>query len=320
MELKQILVIYCCLHATLSARFPVADIFNVSESGWYPGGLQQFICKGYGEKCCDCHSGCMRYKTCCIDKFWNENKPIPIQKYLDTFVNESKKYKDVTCEALLLLNQYSLHKSEYIFMVSTCLPTADKDDIAHCSNQSGISVLPVFGNDNYLYKNSFCAKCNFVEQFETVNITAKCKRRKVSGTSTNINLLSQFDYCTFKILRNSIVTSPYISTCPNPWSGLNDNCPRSSKLYEYCKAYKGKMSEYANYHCFRCNKDSNSNSYVPITPCGSEEVGVGGPGGGPVGGNPPPTHTLPGVFSWSFTINFSVNTRIKIRKVGHRED
>ena len=75
------------------------------------------------------------------------------------------------------------------------------------------------------------------------------------------------------------------------------------------------MSEYANYHCFRCNKDSKSNSYVPITPCGSEEVGVGGPGGGPVGGAPPQTHTLPGVFSWSFTINFSINTRIQIRKL-----
>ena len=71
MELKQILVIYCCLHATLSARFPIADLFNVSEPGWYPGCLQQFIRNGYGEKCCDCHSGCMIYKTCCIDKLWN---------------------------------------------------------------------------------------------------------------------------------------------------------------------------------------------------------------------------------------------------------
>ena len=310
MELKQIVVIYCCLHATLSARFPIADLFNVSEPGWYPGRLQQFLCNGYGQKCCDCHSGCMRYKTCCIDKLWNESNPIPIQTYLHMFINESKKYKDLTCETLLSLNKYSLHSSERLLMVSTCLPTAHKDDVANCTNRSGISVLPVFGTDKYLYKNSFCAQCNFVEQFETVNITAKCKRRKISGTSSNINFLSQFDDCSFKILRNNIVRYPYVSSCPTPWSILNRNCPKSSKFYEYCKAYTGKMSEYANYHCFRCNQYSTSNPYLPIRRCGKSGRGR------PIGGIPTAIPIFPGVFSWSFTINFSLNTRIQIQKVG----
>ena len=186
-------------------------------------------------------------------------------------------------------------------MVSTCLPAAYKEEVAHCTNNSDISLLPVFGNDNYLYKNSFCAKCNFVEQFETVNITAKCKRRKTSGISSNINLLSQFDDCSFTILRNTIVRSPYISSCPTPWSTLNRKCPKSSKFYDYCKAYTGKMSEYANYHCFRCNNDSKSKLDVPITQCGRNTF---------------IRPILPVLFSWSFTINFSLNTRIQIQNLG----
>ena len=46
-----------------------------------------------------------------------------------------------------------------------------------CLNASSFSyedTLPVFGNDTYLYRNSFCTKCNLIKNFELVNLTADC--------------------------------------------------------------------------------------------------------------------------------------------------
>ena len=35
-------------------------------------------------------------------------------------------------------------------------------------------IMPVFGSDQYIYKNSFCARCNFVKHYQLLNLTAKC--------------------------------------------------------------------------------------------------------------------------------------------------
>ena len=271
--------------------------------------LMQYSCDGRSfNRCCDCNPHCMRYKTCCIDKLWDKNNPILIETYLDRFVNETSKYKDLTCQKTLTLP--SGHSSENILMVSTCLPKAAKGDVTKCLNDiSGEFKVPVFGIDNYLYKNSFCAKCNFVNEFETVNITADC----VSGPATawfrpaslttqppttkppvNTNLLSRFRGCFFQIVRNNRVKFPYVSGC-GEWSKLNKKCPKSSKFYKYCNAYTGKMVGYANYHCFKCNTETSPSKSPPITTCTG------------------PSSGRRGSYTWSFTINFGSNTHIQIR-------
>ena len=212
-----ILYISCCLSVLLPTNFPIKRYFNISESSniEYSGGLVQYTCSGEGDKCCDCNSDCMRYKTCCIDKLWDKNNPIPIDIYLDRFVNETRKYKDLTCESLLTLPKNSGHGSEKLLMVSTCLPTASRVDIAKCISKTSEVSSPVFGIDKYLYKSSSCAKCNSIHQFEIVNITADCKGpetniyRPQSPTTPppppttklplNINLLTRFTECLFPI-------------------------------------------------------------------------------------------------------------------------
>ena len=246
-----ILCISCCLSVLLPTTFPIKRFFNISETFniEYPGGLVQYTCSGGGKKCCDCHSHCMRYKTCCIDKLWDRNNPIPIETYLDRFVNETRKYKDLTCETLLTLPKNSGHDSEKLLMVSTCLPTASRVDIAKCINSINEVTTPVYGIDKYLYKSSSCAKCNLIHQFDIVNITADCKGpetnifRPQSPTTPppttkpplNINLLTRFTECYFQVVRNSRVTFPYVSACRVPWSNLNKICPKSSRFYKYCK-------------------------------------------------------------------------------------
>ena len=309
-----ILCISCCLSALLPTKFPIKMFFNLSEPSniEYPGDLVQYTCSGGGEKCCDCNPDCMRYKTCCIDKLWDKNNPISIETYLDRFVNETRKYKDLTCESLLTLPKNSGHESEKLLMVSTCLPTASTVEIAKCINSINEITTPVFGIDKYLYKSSFCAKCNLIHKFEIVNITADCK-----GPETNIyrpqspatpppttepplntNLLTRFTECYFKLVRNSRVTFPYVSACRDPWTNLNKNCHKSSRFYKYCISYTGRMGKYANYHCYKCNVESSSDDFLPVHIC--------------------PRNTLQvrrGVYSWSFTINFGSDTNVQVHNI-----
>ena len=312
--------ICCCLSITLPIEFPIKNFFNITESSnkQFNGGLEQFTCNGSSNghaKCCQCDSDCMRYKTCCIDKLWDKNNPIPIETYLDRFEYETRKYKDLTCEPLLTLPKNSEHNSEKILMVSTCLPTASRADKAKCINNINLSselTIPVLGFDKYLYKSSSCAKCNRIHQFEIVNITANCKSQltniyrprspntlpPTAKPPLNINLLTRFTKCDFKLVRNSRVTYPYVSVCRNPWSSLNKNCHKSSRFYKYCKSYTGPIAEYANYHCYKCNTENYSNDFLPIRTC--------------------PTKTSPserGVYSWSFTINFGSDTKVQVHNI-----
>ena len=312
--------ICCCLSITLPIKFPIKNFFNITESSnkQFNGSLKQFICNGSSNgrsKCCECDSNCMRYRTCCIDKLWDKSNPLPIETYLDTFLNETRKYKDFTCEPLLTLPKNSEHESEKLLMVSTCLPTASRDDIAKCINNINLSsevTIPVLGFDKYLYKSSFCAKCNFIHQFEIVNITANCK-----GPETNIfrgrprntpppttkpplnrNLLTRFTKCAFRLVRNSRVTYSYVSVCRNHWSSLNKNCHKSSRFYKYCKSYTGRMAEYTNYHCYKCNTENSSKDFLPIGKC-------------PTKFNP----SERGVYSWSFTIIFGSDTKVQVHNI-----
>ena len=98
-------------------------------------------------------------------------------------VNQTSKFKDTTCESVFPLAS----GSKTVRMVSTCIDDAEQADIDGCLNKMSLSYgynIPVFGNDNYLYRNSFCARCNSIESFELVNLTANC----VSSTFRTISV------------------------------------------------------------------------------------------------------------------------------------
>ena len=244
--LWRISIILSCIALYSLKKFPIKEFFNIQDNITTVINLEEsYTCSGDIYRCCDCDYDCMRHKTCCIDKLWNETNPIPIQEYLDKFEKVANKYKDLTCEDVFPSVHAFGHTSERLLMVSSCLPNANIKDTLKCLyiyDESYESTTPVFGIDKYLYKNAFCSKCNFVEEYEIVNITANCKGRlliptiqpipepPMPGVShhlitpnsttppttttkvTNKQLLIEFEKCFFKIVRTSTIEKS-ISPC-----------------------------------------------------------------------------------------------------------
>ena len=69
------------------------------------------------------------------------------------------------------------------FMIDNCPLSAEKSGFgSKCVNDSSLSDLervPVFVDGSHVYKNRYCALCNDVSNFNTVNLTVHCKRREM---------------------------------------------------------------------------------------------------------------------------------------------
>ena len=131
----QISIFLSCLSLYSSKKFPIKEFFNIQDNITTYEDLQEYhTCSGSGtiHRCCDCDNDCMRHKTCCIDKLWNETNPITIQEYLDKFEKVANKFKDLSCEYVLPSVITFGHTSESLLMVSSCLPNANITDILQC--------------------------------------------------------------------------------------------------------------------------------------------------------------------------------------------
>ena len=63
--------------------------------------------------------------------------------------------------------------------------------------------MPVFGTDQYFYKNSFCTRCNFVKHYQLLNLTAKCK----TEITKHENPYQRFMNCFFKVFHTKTITN-----------------------------------------------------------------------------------------------------------------
>ena len=243
-------------------KYPLKDSFNLPED--IEIAEENYLCNlnitkkmTNRLKCCECIKDCMKYENCCIDISWNADSPVRSQEYLDLFINVTNRYEDTNCESVLpvLDNNGKNHTSETIFLVSTCLNHASYIDKEGCRQSIGTSydsILPVFGSDQYIYKNSFCARCNFVKEFELVNLTAYCKKLEKEYE----NPYQRFINCSFKIFRSETVKN-YIKTCNKNIFDTWMTCNKTNK-YDICSSYLGIVGSIANYHCLLCN-ESNTN-------------------------------------------------------------
>ena len=217
------------------------------------------------------------------------------------------RYKDTNCEpVLLVLGQNGKdHTSENTLMTSTCLNNASYTDKEGCRQSIGASydsILPVFGSDQHIYKNSFCARCNFVEEFELVNLTAYCKK----FAREYKNPYQRFMNCSFKIFRSKIVKSS-IKTCNKIIFNRWVTCNKTNKYYDMCSSYLGIMGSVANYHCLLCNDtDVNTSSQKVPKFLYSKYFGKKA-----IAEDTGPSVNQP----WSFTINFGEETNITIKGI-----
>ena len=250
----------------LHAYWNMSDFTNVIDTA-------PFLCQVRSwDKCCSCADNCFLSKTCCIDILWNQTDPLPLNKYLEMFVQVSKSIKDTACEKVLPVDSSSQHISEMMLMIHSCQENAQVEDKVQCINNSNLYMenIPVFGSDNMLYRNDACARCNSVE-YKAVNLTIRCGKNlltpieivKIKKTATiglaqttkttRKGLLDEFQKCTIEIEQNNI-KEKYMSIC-SLQQPLNDRkfvCGKDSPYYDLCNSYSGKFLSYENFDCYRC--------------------------------------------------------------------
>ena len=244
------------ISCTIGHEFPWKYIFNHSSDLETIKG--NYLCSSkiryQSNKCCECTKECLKYKTCCIDILWNVERPVRAKEYLDLLINVTSIYKDTSCEPIfpVTIQNKLNHKSENILMVSECLNHASHIDRERCKQSSGASVdsiMPVFGSDQYIYKNAFCARCNFIKHFFFVNLTAKCEVNK----SHDKKLYQRLVNCSFKITPTDTMKK-HIKTCiRNISEDQSVTCNRTNKYYKMCSSYLGVLRKKNDYHCLLCN-------------------------------------------------------------------
>ena len=291
-------------------KFPLKEIFNISEG--VKIAEENYLCSIKSilnrNKCCECTKYCMKYKTCCIDRLWNAEKPIPTPEYLNLLINVTNQYKDTTCEPVFpnIGKNVQNHESEDILMISACPKEASHINKKGCKESFGSSyesIIPVFGSDQYIYKNSFCARCNFIKQFELVNMTANCKTRQ----EQNENPYKSFRSCTFELTR-TIAIANYIKTCKKNIFDRTKTCDKANKYFQLCSSYLGVVGSNANYHCLKCSTNGihKSAERLPNFICSTFNNGI------TILEKQITVITAVKPALWSFTISFAERTSIAL--------
>ena len=291
-------------------KFPLKEIFNISEDVRI--AEENYLCSTKNifnrNKCCECTEDCMKYKTCCIDRLWNAEKPVLTQEYLDLLIDVTNQYKDTTCEPVFPVIDKNVqnHESEDILMISTCPKEVNHINKEGCEESFGSSyesIIPVLGSDQYIYKNSFCARCNFINKFELINLTANCKTRQ----EENENPYKSFRSCTFKLTR-TFANAKYIKTCKKHIFGRTKTCDKVNKYFKLCSSYLGVVGSNTNYHCLQCSTNGiyKSDEKLPNFICPTFNNGITFP-------NKQIT-VITGIKPalWSFTISFAERTSIAL--------
>lgn len=133
----------------------------------------------------------------------------------------------------------------HYYMVTTCLPEASELDRKKCISRNILSLEnsnPVIGADEHLYANMFCARCNFVKEFQFVSIEMKCSHIGVNVTRRQ---------CVSKIALPDSLT---IKSCSR-LTRSRRHCPESNKYYHRCHSYVGLYRNYSNYFCRLCDHE-----------------------------------------------------------------
>ena len=249
------------------------------------------LCEYDEPGCCSCDEDCMQTKSCCIDKLWNISNPIPLNKYLKDFRQTVEQSKTKACLPAIAYKSVFDFKSSYYNMINSCIDGFDTEISSKCFDDSTLEPLervPVFGSDGELYKNSYCARCNDIQNFHTANYTILCFQRSdnVSQTDGKVSTksaketLANFTGCQVSVEKQFNKTS-MLNECDE--NKLIRTCP-SSDSESMCQFYQAEVGNYHNIHCYACNGEDLRNVLFPGIKCHGKKPG--------------------GFFSWSLTINF----------------
>lgn len=223
-----------------SLEFPLKEFLNVSDEFYLDDTYYNQMCAGgrINGACCKCNSRCVERRQCCLDYLWITMNHTNISTYVNLITEIQKPIKQQEC----LLASPNADKLDYYSltytMVNTCLPNSNLWNVHLCSNES--NIRPVLGDDGYLYKNEYCAKCNLVDIIYTVAQILECEGEPSNIVSCQVRL--EFPN------QNHYVCKPSLK-----------NCHPNNEYYDLCNAFVAPFVEqlkpvYTNYFCYLCNK------------------------------------------------------------------
>jgi len=254
-------------------HFPILEFFDIplTHTLSMSQNLQKLLCSrrdGTKSECCDCTKDCMLFgRQCCVDVFWNSTKPVSVAEYKRRLIAESDKKDESVCSPVYP-PAFSLGIQTYNeMMIRSCKSHASLRDHFLCltdnSNSSSSSsssssienIIPVrdSNNHNRLYANSYCARCNDVQDFQYVNLTLGCDDNHNMTFNKTANQLRN---CTFRLW------SQTKSCDTKERKHYNTHCKLlGDQSYTLCRAYRFKLKTHENPHCLKCSISGNQ-SYL----------------------------------------------------------
>lgn len=170
------------------SQFPFEELTNVKDYHTLSNLYNNWMCPS--SRCCSCDTLCMITKTCCINAFWN-NSYTNLDNYLQHLTTLSKKYKDLECvDAFPYMKEQGFGSNHY-YMVTACVIGASEIDKQRCyaEEKDLQNSFPVFGDNKYMYRNMFCAKCNLVTDFHFVPMRMICDHETKSKTGNCVYIV-----------------------------------------------------------------------------------------------------------------------------------
>lgn len=223
-------------------RFPLIDFYGLNPKRVHLISIKSLaVCSSSWRVtgCCDCDEHCYKFRTCCVDFFWNESKPVSIQEYKKSILSLSKVGKIHACKGIK--NRSVLRRYRMVF---DC-PSESYDEYRkRClsGDDSNWSIItPVIGSDGYLYRNFYCALCHSIFTFQPVDLITQCKGDFINEIC-DIAIADQYD-------------TNVVRKCSSDIE--DDACRKDHELYDLCSSYTGEANGYRNVHCHLCNTTSD---------------------------------------------------------------
>ena len=243
----------------MKQKFPIWKFYNLSSLSHEFGkdeGLEQYLCSGRRHhRCCSCKKDCMtNSRRCCIDIFWDENNPVDMETYQERLLGAADRVKNVQCAPVLSNAKVLGYSSEYADMVKSCPRRASLEDTEMCLKPlpgfSPTTNVPVYGSDGILYANSFCAKCNFVHDYQMANLSVQCQP-SFNETESKRKPQQSID---LQEMRNCSVSIQGVPKCKSPISKKYE-CYQNTTIDNLCRSYSAPLSNgFNNYHCLQCSE------------------------------------------------------------------
>ena len=181
-----------------------------------------------------------------------DNTNATLDGYIDYLY--SRKSTDTQKECLPLLQGIDVLTSDVIKVVTSCKSANKTENYTNMcyENGRGDTVLPVIGNDQEIYKNLYCARCNDVYAYENLPFQILCNS---SESLRN------------KDFRNC-VTRKKLDTVHLCQTNIDRQCPYLNPYYKACHLYQALITTngtpptiVANPHCLWCRY-----GYNPLNP------------------------------------------------------